>query len=516
MSSLTASPAWRALAAHAKSMAGSKLPGLFAADPGRASRFSLEYDEILLDFSKQRITAETLSLLLALARQADVEGWRRRMFAGDLINESENRAALHVALRADRVEFPPGRSVMDEVRECRERMRAFVRLARSGQLRGSSGRPITDFVNLGIGGSDLGPRLVSEALAIRGNGGPRVHFAANIDPAELDQVLEGLDADTTMFIVASKSFTTLETLDNARRARHWLGARADSGAHFTAVTANLAAAAALGISPQRIFPAWDWVGGRYSVWSAMGLCAAIAIGDDAFDALLEGGRQMDAHFHTAPLESNMPVLLALMSVWNINFLGAAQHAVLPYSHALRSFPAYLQQLEMESNGKRVDRQGRPLDHATAPVIWGAEGTPSQHSFHQLLHQGTQDVPVDFIVPLRAGADCEAQNLLVANALAQGAALLAGTPEGTPPHAATPGNRPSSTLLLSRVSPESLGQLIALYEHKVFVQGVIWNINSFDQWGVELGKKLARSINDNLPSAALDASTAALLERARRP
>ncbi len=515
MSSISKTPAWQALSTHARDMEKRTLLELFAGDPNRATRFTIEYDEILLDYSKQRVTAQTLSLLLDLARQADVEGLRRRMFAGDAINESENRAVLHVALRSDQVEFPAGRSVMGEVRECRERMREFVRLARSGKLLGSTGLPITDFVNLGIGGSDLGPRLVTEALSLAAGTGPGVHFAANFDPADLSGVLRTLNPETTLFIVASKSFSTMETLDNVRRAREWLGGRPDSGDHFAAVTANVSAARELGIDRQRIFPAWDWVGGRYSVWSAMGLSAAIAIGDDAFDALLEGARQMDAHFHTAPLEANMPVLLALLGVWNINFCGAESHAILPYCHALRKFPSYLQQLEMESNGKHVDRQGLPVDYATAPVIWGYEGTLSQHSFHQLLHQGTTVIPVDFIVPLHGPGDGKSQNLLVSNAFAQGAALLAGTPVGTAPHAASTGNRPSSTLLIERLSPEALGQLISLYEHKVFVQGALWNINSFDQWGVEQGKKLAHAIAEGPAIPNIDASTAALMRRSRR-
>jgi glucose-6-phosphate isomerase len=514
VSALTQSPAWSALAAHARELAPRHLRQLFADDPRRARDFTLEFDEIYLDYSKQRVTVQTMSLLQALARQADVRGWTQRMFAGERINNSQDRAALHVALRSDMGEFPAGASVMDEVRACKARVRAFVDQARSGKMPGAAGQAITDVVNMGIGGSDLGPRLVTQALGKRGTG-LRVHFAANIDPAELDALLARLDRRSTLFIVASKTFTTVETLNNARRAKTWLGGESSSAAQFAAVTANSAAARAFGIESERIFPIWDWVGGRYSIWSAVGLSAALALGNDQYEEFQEGARQMDAHFHTAPLESNLPAILALLSVWNINFRGAACHAILPYSHSLRSFPAYLQQLEMESNGKRVDRQGNEIDYATAPVIWGAAGTPSQHSFHQLLHQGTPDVPVDFIVPLQAAGDAASQALLVSNALAQGAALLAGTAPGVAAHAASPGNRPSNTLLIERLTPEALGQLIALYEHKVFVQGIIWNINSFDQWGVELGKNIARSLEENQMPGNIDASTAALLARARR-
>ncbi len=513
MSSLTRSPAWTALAGHARDLAARPLGGMFAEDPGRAQRFALEFDAIYLDFSKQRVSGETLSLLNALARQADVAGWTQRMFAGERINASEDRAVLHVALRSDQDEFPEGGNVMQEVRACRERMRGFVDAIRCGNLCGASGRVITDVVNIGIGGSDLGPRLLAEALVSGGTSPARVRFVANIDPAELDEALAPLDPHSTLFIVASKTFTTIETLDNARRAMNWLGGKSKVPAHFVAVTANTIAARSFGVDAERIFPMWDWVGGRYSLWSAVGLSAAVAMGYERFAALTEGARRMDAHFLNAPLEANLPVLLALLAIWNSNFLGARSHAILPYSHALRSFPSYLQQLEMESNGKRIDRQGQEIDYDTAPVIWGASGTTSQHSFHQLLHQGTPFVPVDFIVPLHASGDPAAQALLVSNALAQSAALMAGTAPGGPAHKVCPGNRPSSTLLIKSLTPGALGQLIALYEHKVFVQGVIWNINSFDQWGVELGKSLARSIGEQATPAGMDGSTAALHARA---
>ncbi len=519
MSALAETPAWKALAAHAGA-ADLDLRRLFAADPSRAERLSLEFDELLLDYSRQRVSGQTLELLFALARQADVAGWRARMWAGETINNTENRRVLHVALRSDLDRFPPNGSVMDEVREARGRIRDFVAAVQAERLLGVTGKAVTDVVNLGIGGSDLGPRMVTQALRRFSRGKPRVHFAANIDPAEFDAVIRPLNPETTFFIVASKTFATLETLDNARRAEEWLSQirqpqRPLLERHFAAVTANVAAARGRGILEENIFPFWDWVGGRYSVWSAAGLAATLALGCDIFERILEGGRQMDAHFHTASLEANMPVILALLSVWNVNFLGARSQCVLPYSDDLKELPSYLQQLEMESNGKRVDRDGRELSYETAPVIWGSTGTVSQHSFHQLLHQGTSFVPVDFIVPVHGDLDAQSHAQLVANALAQGSALMLGSQGGGPAHAACPGNRPSSTLLVERITPEALGQLIALYEHKVFVQGVIWNINSFDQWGVELGKELAKALTAGPEAKGMDPSTAALLERVRR-
>jgi glucose-6-phosphate isomerase len=526
MTDLTQSPAWRALAARQPKAADAALSELFAADPERPRRFSLEFGDILLDFSKHLVDAETVRLLVALAEQAHVASWVRRMYAGDPVNDTEGRAALHVALRSDRVVFPEGRDVMPLVRGARERMRRIVDEAHGGSLLGASGRPIIDVVNIGIGGSDLGPRMATRALRrFRAPGSPRLHFVANIDPADLDAALDGLTPETTLFIVASKTFTTAETLDNAARARRWLesglgpharGAGAPAR-HFAAVTANEAGARSFGIAPERIFPMWDWVGGRYSLWSAVGLPIALAIGMERFEELLEGARAMDAHFHTAPLERNMPVLMALLEIWYVDFFGAKSRAVLPYGEDLRDFPAYLQQLEMESNGKRVDRSGNAVDYATAPVVWGASGTPSQHSFHQLLHQGTELVPADFIV-VADGGGSPSHAALVANALAQSAALMEGDRAPDDPHRVLPGNRPSSVLLLKRLSPQALGQLIALYEHKVFVEGVIWNINSFDQWGVEMGKRLARTLLPRLleggDEALLDASTRALLARLR--
>ena len=506
MSALVRSSAWQALAAHQKTIAATTLAGLFAADPARAQRFSLEGGGVFLDYSKHCVDAQALRLLADLAAQAQVPRWIDRMFAGEPINNTEQRAVLHVALRA--------RDAGVEVRETRERMRRFVAEVRD------RGR-ITDVVNIGIGGSDLGPRMLTRALRAFHRAGPRVHFVSNIDPADLDATLAGLTPQTTLFIVASKTFTTAETLANAGRARAWLesglGKPADLSPHLAAVTANVAGVAALGVQPERVFPMWDWVGGRYSVWSAVGLPLALAIGMEAFEALLEGAAAMDAHFRAQPLERNLPVVLALLEVWCVNFFGARTRAVIPYSEDLRDLPAYLQQLEMESNGKRVDRDGNEVDYDTAPVVWGASGTTSQHSFHQLLHQGTRFVPVDFILAREPDPSRE-QTALAANALAQAAALAFGHAAPGAPHKALPGNRPSSMLLLERLAPRPLGALLAMYEHKVFVEGIIWNLNSFDQWGVEHGKLLARTLAPRLleggDAADLDSSTRALLARLR--
>ena len=506
MSALARSPAWRALAAHREKISAATLAALFAADPERARRFSLEAGRIFLDYSKHRVDAETLRLLVALAEQAQVPKWIDRMFAGDPINATEERAVLHVALRA--------RDARTEVRQTRERMRRFVE-----QVHGDA--RVTDVVNIGIGGSDLGPRMLTRALRGIRKTGPRVHFVSNIDPTDLDATLSNLAPATTLFVVASKTFTTAETLANAHRARAWLegglGKSADLSRHLAAATANLAGAASLGVPEERVFPMWDWVGGRYSVWSAVGLPLALAIGMDAFGELLDGAAEMDAHFRGEALARNLPVLLALIEIWYVNFFGAQTRAVIPYSEDLRDLPAYLQQLEMESNGKRVDRDGKEVDYATAPVVWGAPGTTSQHSFHQLLHQGSLLVPVDFIVAREPDPSRE-QAALAANALAQSAALAFGHATPGEPHKALPGNRPSSVLVLERIAPRAIGALIAAYEHKVFVEGIVWNLNSFDQWGVEHGKMLARTLAPRLlargDDSDLDASTRALLARLR--
>ena len=518
MSKLTQSPAWRALVAHHRDIERVHMRELFAADAGRPARYSIEIGGLFLDYSRQRASDETLRLLFGLARQADVEAWVGRMFAGESINSSEGRPALHVALRSDAGRFPAGGAdVMPAVRAARARMYAFANALRAGRITGATGQPMRNIVNLGVGGSDLGPRLLVGAMRRQADTGLKLRFVANADPADLDAALAGLDPADTLFIIASKSFTTVETLSNARRARAWLAASLgdapELAAHFAAVTASEDLPLAWGVAAERVFPMWDWVGGRFSLWSSVGLPAAIAAGPAHFDALLGGARDMDAHFRSAPLERNMPVILALLSVWYSAFFGAQTHVLLPYLEDLHEFPAWVQQLHMESNGKRVDRDGNTVDYPTAPIVWGATGTLSQHSFHQLLHQGTRLVPADFIVPLTGHGDATAQRLLVANALAQGSALMTGV-SAAEPHRELPGNHPSSTLLIEKLEPHALGQLLALYEHKVFAEAALLNLNPFDQWGVEFGKSVAQSIERGSSAAALDASTQALLARAQ--
>ncbi len=454
--------AWAQLSQHAESWRSVHLRELFAADASRAAQFTVEGAGVRYDYSRQRLGGMTLRLLSHLASERGLEGWREALLAGKPVNHTENRAAWHTALRA-------GGSAPKDVQETLSRLGLLA-----GKIR--AGKTYKRVVNLGTGGSDLGPRLLADAL---GDGRLEVRFAANVDPHDLRRALEGAEPASTLVIVVSKTFTTQETMANARAAKAW-GAKT-----FYAVTANTAEAASFGA--EEVLPMWAWVGGRFSVWSAVGLAAACAIGFEAFGEFLAGARDVDEHFAAAPMEKNIPVLMALAGAWNTNFLGAATHAVLPYSNALRLLPSYLQQLEMESNGKRVDREGRALGYATAPVLWGAEGTVSQHSFHQLLHQGTQVVPADFI-------DIGADRALSANLRAQADALAFGTDDpALPPHRQYPGNRPSSILSLDGVDARNLGRLIALYEHKVFTQGVIWNINSFDQWGVELGKEMAKKL-----------------------
>ena len=452
--------AWAQLAQHAESWKGVHLRELFAADVARSVQFGADAPGVRLDYSRQRVGAMTLRLLSHLAGERGLPEWREALFSGAKINNTEDRAAWHTALRS---------GTQPEVQEVLSRVKAVA-----GQIRSQDS--FKRIVNLGTGGSDLGPRLLADALS---DGKLDVRFAANVDPRDLERALEGADPASTLFIVVSKTFTTQETMANAERAKQW-GAK-----HFVAVSSNVELAKRFGAT--EVLPMWDWVGGRFSVWSAVGLAAMCAIGVEGFDEFLAGGKEMDEHFRQAPLEKNVPALMALLGVWNTNFLGAATHAVLPYSNALRLLPSYLQQLEMESNGKRTDRDGRTVDYATAPVLWGMEGTVSQHSFHQLLHQGTQIVPIDFI-------DISSTEILSANARAQADALAFGTDDPElPPHRQYPGNRPSSMLSLKGSNPRNLGRLIALYEHKVFVQGVVWNVNSFDQWGVELGKEMAKKL-----------------------
>jgi len=454
--------AWANLAHHAESWRQVRLAELFAGDGERAAQLAAEAPGLRYDYSRQRLGAMTIRLLAKLAAERGFAARREALLSGKVVNETENRAAWHTALRA-------GDAAPSEVRETLRHMKDLAFRARNEKR-------FDRVINLGTGGSDLGSRLLADAFA---DGALDVRFAANADPLDLSRALEGASPQRTLFIVASKTFTTQETIANAEAAKRW-GAKT-----FYAVTANAAAARAFGAA--EVLPLWDWVGGRFSVWSAAGLAAALAMGFEKFEEFLAGGREIDVHFSAESPERNVPVLMALVGIWNANFLGAATHAVLPYSSALRLLPAYLQQLEMESNGKRVDREGRELEYTTAPVLWGAEGTPSQHSFHQLLHQGTQLVPCDFI-------DVSAGEVLSANLRAQADALAFGTQNaGLPPHLRCPGNRPSSILSFGSLTPRGLGRLIALYEHKVFTQGVVWNIDSFDQWGVELGKTLAKEL-----------------------
>jgi glucose-6-phosphate isomerase len=552
---ITYSAAWRALAAHHQVISPTPLRALFAGDPNRAAACSLTFDGIFLDFSKQRISSNTLGYLIELLKEARLDDALARMLAGEHINVSEDRAVLHCALRrgtdpetwslgAMPPPFPSSTfDVMPEIRETRCRMAAFANRLRDGQALGCTGMTIRHVVNIGIGGSDLGPKMLSRALSALAHPTLDVHYVSNLDGAQLAPLLQTLDPRTTMFVVVSKTFTTQETMLNAGTARDWLtanlGDTAEMDKHFAAVTAKPERAAAFGIEPSNVFPIWDWVGGRFSVWSAVGLPLMIAIGPHAFDALLVGAERMDEHFRHTPYERNLPVVMALLAIWNTDFLGASTNAVLPYNESLKHLPAFLQQLEMESNGKSVDIDGTPLDCASNPIIWGELGNNGQHAFFQLLHQGGRLIPCDFIAAVRSDYPLPGhQEALLANCFAQSAALAFGktaeevraelscdgsTPahllEMLVPQKVFPGNQPSSTLLLAQLDPQTLGSLIALYEHKVFVQGVIWGINSFDQWGVELGKAVAHRILPAIDHPALaeslDASTQGLLAFTRQ-
>ena len=544
MSALTDSPAWKALEAHQRTLASRHLREWFAAEPDRAARHSLEGAGLFADFSKHRIDDRALDLLHRFATQQDVTGWRDRMFSGEAVNTGEARAALHTALRRP-ASMPlrvDGRDVMPDVAEVLGRMRAFAGAVRNGERRGHTGQRFTDVVNLGIGGSDLGPAMVTDALQPYTADTLRVHYVSNVDAADLATTLAALDPATTLFIICSKTFTTIETITNADSARQWLvdalGDARATGAHFVAVSTNLDGTRQFGIDPGNVFGFWDWVGGRFSLWSAVGLAVMLAIGPDAFDDLLAGARAMDEHFMQAPIERNLPVRMGLLGAWYTNFFGAATHAVLPYDQRLHRLPAHLQQLEMESNGKSVDREGRRVEHATCPVLWGSPGTNGQHAFYQLLHQGTQLIPSDFIIARQPHHAYPVHHrLLIANCLAQAEALAFGKTEDEAraelaargvvgerldllaANQTFAGNQPTTTLVVERLDPHAVGALVALYEHKVLVQSALWNINPFDQWGVELGKKLALRIGNALlpgasPVAGLDASTRALIDRFR--
>ncbi|MEV6338873.1 glucose-6-phosphate isomerase [Nocardia vinacea] len=524
-------PAWAELQSHRRRMIGARIGDLFGAQPNRGPEMTVVHDDIVLDYSKNLITAETVDRLLRLAEERQLVGGIEAMFRGERINVTENRAVQHAALRApvDSVVEVDGRNVVPDVQSVLEQMAEFASRVRYRSWLGASGLPIRTVVNIGIGGSDLGPAMAYRALREFATDTVDVRFVANADGHDLDWTLRKLDPATTLFVVSSKTFTTVETLTNARAARQWLlTSFADETAvakHFVAVSTNSHEVERFGIDPDNMFRFWDWVGGRYSLHSAIGLSLMIAIGPEQFQQLLAGAHSMDQHFRTAPLRQNLPVLLGLIGIWYRNFWDAQTHAVLPYDQRLSRLPAYLQQLDMESNGKSVDRTGKPITVSTAPILWGDAGTNGQHAFFQLLHQGTDFVPCDFIGILRPDHDLpEHHDLLMANLFAQSEALAFGRPETLDGptelrlHRCFLGNRPSNTILLPSLTPYSLGQLIAMYEHKVFTQGWIWGINSFDQWGVELGKVMATQILDEFASEsapAHDSSTNALITRYRR-
>lgn len=539
MSSVTELPAWKELEKHYQEVKKLHLRDLFARDPQRFQRFSLRLGDIVFDYSKNRITETTISLLMDLARQAGLAAKIEAMCSGEKINTTEGRAVLHVALRnrSNRPLLVDGEDVMPEVNKVLEKMRRFSEDVRSGAWKGCTGKSITDVVNIGIGGSDLGPQMVSAALGHYAHPDLRLHFVSNVDPTHLVETLRPLDPETTLFIVSSKTFTTQETMMNANSAKEWfrsrVGHRPDVARHFVAVSTNEAAVADFGIDTRNMFEFWDWVGGRYSVWSAIGLSVVIAIGMDRFEEFLGGAHKVDEHFRSAPFEENIPVIMGLLGIWYNNFFGAQTHAILPYDQYLHRFPAYFQQGDMESNGKRVTRDGEKVNYSTGPIVWGEPGTNGQHAFFQLLHQGTKLVPCDFLAPARSLNPLgEHHNVLMANFLAQTEALMKGKTEAEvqtelensgldgeelarlAAAKTFPGNKPSNSFLFRELTPQSLGSLIALYEHKIFTQGAIWNVNSFDQMGVELGKQLARAIEpelgDHEPVSTHDSSTNGLI------
>jgi len=540
MALVTQTPQWQALERHWQQLKDTRMSDLFAADPQRAQAMTLSAGGLMVDYSKNLITHETLALLFDLAAAVDLQGWTRRMFAGDQINNTEQRAVLHVALRnrSNHPIYVDGQDVMPGINEVLAQVATFVAQVRAGEWKGHTGRAITDVVNIGIGGSNLGPKMVCAALGPYLSDDLRVHFVSNVDGTHLVETLRGLDPATTLFVVASKTFTTQETMTNAESARAWtltaLGDPAAVARHFVAVSTNAEKVAGFGIDTANMFGFWDWVGGRYSLWSAIGLPIALAIGFERFVELLEGAHAMDEHFSNADLTENIPAVLGLIGVWYANFAGARTHAVLPYDQYLRFLPAYLQQGDMESNGKRVTRDGAAVDYSTGPVVWGEPGTDGQHAFYQLIHQGTQMIPADFIGAIHSQNELGDHHLkFMANYFAQTEALMRGRSfdealaemlaAGMPAerahflasHRTFPGNRPTNSILMERLTPHTLGALIAMYEHRIFTQGVLWEVNSFDQWGVELGKQLAGVILKELEAGqvgpAHDGSTTALLE-----
>ncbi len=544
MTQLVESPAWQALQEHQQELAGVHMREMFDSDPHRFEQFSLRLGDILFDYSKNRVTEKTMSLLVDLARQADLAAKIEAMFSGEKINSTENRAVLHVALRnrSNRPILVDGQDVMPEVNRVLSKMRSFSDMVRSGGWKGYTNQPMTDLVNIGIGGSDLGPKMVTEALKPYGRPGLRVHFVSNVDSTDLVETLKDLNPATTLFLVASKTFTTQETMTNAHSARDWLLASANDEAaiakHFVAMSTNTQKVAEFGIDPRNMFEFWDWVGGRYSLWSAIGLSIALYLGMDRFEELLAGAHQVDEHFRGTPFEQNMPVIMGLLGIWYNNFLGAESHAILPYDQYLLHFSAYFQQGDMESNGKRVTHQGEWVDYTTGPIIWGQPGTNGQHAFYQLIHQGTKLIPCDFLAAAQSHNPLgEHHPILLSNFFAQTEALMKGkTPEEVRAELSQiglaraelerlvaaktfPGNKPTNSFLYPKLTPAVLGSLIALYEHKIFTQGVIWDINSFDQMGVELGKQLAKAILPELEGdeeiSGHDSSTDGLINYYKR-
>ncbi len=539
---LTDLKAWKDLEKNYADVRGMTMREMFAADPDRFEKFSISMNNMLVDYSKNRVTADTMKLLFDLARESGLEKARDAMFSGEKINITENRAVLHTALRnrSDRPVFVDGKDVMPQIKAVLKKMESFSGAVRSGEWKGATGKAMTDIVNIGIGGSDLGPVMVVEALKHYQKEGLNTHFVSNVDGTHIVETLKRLNPETTLFIVASKTFTTQETLTNAKTAREWLVKALGEDAvakHFVALSTNTEEVTKFGIDPANMFEFWDWVGGRYSLWSAIGLSIAISVGFDNFVELLTGGFEMDEHFRTAPLEKNIPVILAVLGVWYHNFFGAEAYAVLPYDQYLHRLPAYLQQADMESNGKGVTKAGRPVSYTTGPILFGEPGTNGQHSFYQLIHQGTHLIPCDFIVPaISLNETGDHHPILLSNVFAQAEALMKGKTaaevraefeaqgaseekiQALLNHKIFSGNRPSNTILVEKIDPRTLGRLIAMYEHKIFVQGVIWNVNSYDQWGVELGKQLAKKIlpeiKGNTTVTAHDSSTNGLINAAR--
>ncbi|MCB5196354.1 glucose-6-phosphate isomerase [Deefgea salmonis] len=544
MSNLTSSPAWLALAEHFKEVSPMHMRDLFNNDPHRFERFSLESGGLFFDYSKNRITEKTMSLLMDLARQSGLVDRIESMFSGEKINTTENRAVLHTALRnLDRTPIMvDGEDVMPKVNAVKEQIGVFSDKVRSGEWQGYTGKPITDIVNIGIGGSDLGPLMVCQALKEYGHARLTMHFVSTVDGDQIVSTLKQLDPETTLFIVASKTFTTQETITNARTARKWFLSSAleekHIAKHFVAVSTNSKAVAEFGIDINNMFEFWDWVGGRYSLWSAIGLPIAIYLGKHNYQDLLHGAYTMDQHFRSKPLEQNLPVIMGMLGIWYANFFDATTYLISPYNQCLSRFPAYLQQLDMESNGKSIDLDGNRVDYATGPVVWGDAGINGQHAYYQMLHQGTQLLPIDFIATIEHPDIPEPHStILMANVFAQTEAFMRGKNEAEVraeldkagitgeaqeklvPHKIFKGNRPTNTILMQRLTPRRLGALIALYEHKVFVQGTVWNVNSYDQWGVELGKQLAKAIEADLTTPGLthshDASTNGLINYYKR-